>query len=103
MDDPDPSKNLVWADVAGFTDSSGDLIEFINQFINKKLFLIAKEVKIIVPFTEGKMWYWGINEDSSLWYPSIKILRSENFEDWKNPIKNLIDLLSQEIIHERDN
>ena len=54
LDDPDPSKNLVWADVAGFTDSSGDLIEFINQFINKKLFLIAKEVKIIVPFTEGQ-------------------------------------------------
>jgi hypothetical protein len=44
----------VWGDVAGFTDTSGDLIEFINQFINKKIFLIAKEVKIIVPFTVGQ-------------------------------------------------
>ena len=30
LEDPDASKNLIWADVAGFTDTSGDLIEFIN-------------------------------------------------------------------------
>ena len=53
MEDPDETKNCVWADIAGFGDSSGDLIEYINTFIDKKIFNVAKDVKVIMPFTAG--------------------------------------------------
>ena len=92
----DISKLAALINACDFVITTSNVTAHLAGALNKKTYLI-------VPFTEGKMWYWGINEDSSPWYPSIKILRSENFEDWKNPIKNLIDLLSQEIIHERDN
>ena len=52
MEDPDASKNLLWVDIAGFEDSSGKLIEYINTFIDKKIFQIAKDVRILIPFTE---------------------------------------------------
>ena len=47
----DPNNDYVWVDIAGFGDTDGDLIEYINTFIDKKLFLVAKEIKIIIPFT----------------------------------------------------
>ena len=53
VEDPDPNKNAVWVDIAGFGDSSGDLIEYINTFIDKKIFNIANDVKILMPFTAG--------------------------------------------------
>ena len=49
------SKNCIWADIAGFGDSSGDLIEYINTFIDKKLFNVAQDVKIVMPFTAGQI------------------------------------------------
>ena len=51
----DPEKNCVWADIAGFGDTSGDLIEYINTFIDKKIFNVAKDVKIIMPFTAAQI------------------------------------------------
>lgn len=35
------SEELFFADIAGFHDTSGDLVEFINCFVNKKIFLRA--------------------------------------------------------------
>ena len=58
---------------------------------------LNKKTYQILSYTEGRLWYWGINENSSLWYPSIRLLRADNLKDWKTPIKNLVDSLSQEI------
>lgn len=49
-DSVDP--NLVWADIAGLHDTRGQLVDFINSFIGKKLFNIVSNVKFIIPFTE---------------------------------------------------
>ena len=51
----DPEKGIVWCDIAGFGDTSGDLIEYINTFIDKKIFNLAKDVKIIMPFTAAQI------------------------------------------------
>ena len=51
----DPNFNQLWVDIAGFGDTNGDLIEYINTFIGKKIFNIAKDIKIIMPFTCGEI------------------------------------------------
>ena len=89
----DISKLAALINACDFVITTSNVTAHLAGALNKKTYLI-------VPFVEGKIWYWGINEDSSLWYPSIKIFRSEDFEDWKNPIKNLKDVLSKEFIHE---
>jgi len=89
----DISKLAALINACDFVITTSNVTAHLAGALNKKTYLIA-------PFVEGKIWYWGINDDSSLWYPSIKIFRSEDFEDWKNPIKNLKDVLSKEFIHE---
>lgn len=46
---------LYFADIAGFHDTSGDLIEFINCFVNKKIFLRANHVKFLFPVTHSQI------------------------------------------------
>lgn len=53
IEDPDPEKDYIWVDIAGFDDTSGSLIEYINTFIDKKIFSLAKDIKIVMPFTKG--------------------------------------------------
>ena len=42
---------VVFADVAGQNDTSGQFIEFLNVFIIKQMFLQSKRVKFIIPIT----------------------------------------------------
>ena len=44
-------ENSYFVDIAGLKDTGGDLMEFINQFINKKLFGSIKNLKILIPIT----------------------------------------------------
>lgn len=55
IEDPDPNQPAVWVDIAGFGDTSGELIEYINTFIDKKIFNVAKDVKVIMPFTVSQI------------------------------------------------
>ena len=49
---------------------------------------------LLLPFNDGKLWYWGTNNDSNiLWYPSIKPLRQTVDGNWTTPLK----LLNSEI------
>lgn len=47
----DPKTGSVYADIAGLHDTGGDIFNFINSFINKYIFSIAKSIRIILPFT----------------------------------------------------
>jgi len=89
----DITKLASLIDACDFVVTTSNVTAHIAGALNKKTFLI-------VPYTDGRLWYWGINESSSLWYPSINILRADNLKDWKAPINKLYDLLSQEISHE---
>lgn len=50
---------------------------------------LGKETYLLIPFSHGKIWYWGENEENCLWYPSIQIYRFVNGESWSQPV-NLI-------------
>jgi len=45
------NSDVMWADIAGLQDTGGELISFINSFVNKKIFQLAKQVKFLVPLT----------------------------------------------------
>jgi tetratricopeptide (TPR) repeat protein len=47
---------------------------------------LGKETYLLVPFSHGKGWYWGENDETSLWYPSIQIFRSLRGESWASPV-----------------
>jgi len=41
-----------YVDIAGLQDTDGHMIEFVNQFINKKVFSLAQEIKIMIFITQ---------------------------------------------------
>ena len=88
FNDIDKLASLISA--CDFIVTTSNVTAHIAGALNKKTYLI-------VPFTQGKIWYWGINKKNCQWYPSIKILNSNALEDWKKPVKELHDLLSKEI------
>ena len=45
----------MYIDVAGLLDSGGDLLEFINQFTVKRIFNLAKHVRILTPMTKEQI------------------------------------------------
>ena len=51
----DTNSDSVWVDIAGFGDTDGSLIEYINTFIDKKIFNVANDVKVIIPFTASQL------------------------------------------------
>ena len=58
-----------------------------NAHISGKL---GVKTFLLLPFSDGKLWYWGLNTDNEIiWYPSIKPLRMEKENDWNSCIINL--------------
>jgi tetratricopeptide (TPR) repeat protein len=48
---------------------------------------------LLLPFSFGKIWYWGENSSSSLWYPSVHISRQDKSNSWNKAIKDLSNKL----------
>jgi len=47
----DLETGIVFTDVAGLLDTKGEMIEFINSFIMRKMFSRAKTVRFLAPIT----------------------------------------------------
>jgi hypothetical protein len=43
--------NVLFIDIAGFGDTGGVLIELVNSFVDKYLFMNAKSIKFLLPIT----------------------------------------------------
>lgn len=50
---------------------------------------LNKETYLLIPYEDGKIWYWGESENKSLWYPSIEIYRCDINNFWPNPIQKI--------------
>lgn len=48
---------------------------------------LNKETFLLIPYTHGRIWYWGESENKSLWYPSIEIFRCTENGLWSHPIE----------------
>ena len=42
-------------DIAGFTDTNGEFFDLLNSFVIKYIFLHAKSVRFLLPFTFGEI------------------------------------------------
>jgi len=58
---------------------------------------LNKKTYLMLPFIHGKIWYWGKSNEYSKWYPSVKILRSQDLNSWDSLMQDL-----QENLREND-
>ena len=55
---------------------------------------LGKKVLLLLPYTDGKLWYWGLNDDKEIiWYPSVFPIRQQKENDWDSCVM----LLEKEI------
>ncbi len=68
--------------ICDFVITSSNVTAHLSGALNKKTYLL-------LPHSDGKIWYWGTSGNSSLWYPSIHIFRSKTPDNWQGVIKEL--------------
>ena len=62
-----------------------------NAHISGKL---GVKTFLLLPFNDGKLWYWGMNTDTEIiWYPSIEPIRMNKENDWNSCISKLNEKL----------
>lgn len=54
---------------------------------------LNKKTYLILPYSIGKIWYWGETSDHALWYPSIEIFRKTQSDSWADAIEKLSNKL----------
>jgi tetratricopeptide (TPR) repeat protein len=52
---------------------------------------LGKETYILLPHSNGKIWYWHEDDNRSLWYPSCKLYSQLNHNDWTAPIEKILE------------
>lgn len=58
-----------------------------NAHISGKL---GVKTFLLLPFNDGKLWYWGLNKDTDIiWYPSILPIRMNEENNWNSCILKL--------------
>lgn len=48
---PDTNQQYYFADLAGISDTGGDLIDLVNSMVAKFIFMQAKDIKFLMPIT----------------------------------------------------
>lgn len=56
---------------------------------------LGKKTYLLVPFGRGSFWYWNhiSEENNSLWYPTVRVIRQIAAYDWSSPLDELKCLL----------
>jgi tetratricopeptide (TPR) repeat protein len=54
---------------------------------------LGKRVFVMLPFSQGKFWYWHEGRDDSPWYPSARLFRQPALGDWAS----VIDRVAREL------
>ena len=57
---------------------------------------LGKDTWVLLPFVSS--FWWLLNRDDSVWYPSIKIYRQKKFGDWIQSLAEIKDNLNVKFI-----
>ena len=96
---------LQCADIDNFKDLDGfaalieacDLVISIDNSTVHFAGALGKPVWVLLPFKAD--WRWMINRHDSVWYPSVKLYRQTNRDDWDEVLTRVQqDLLRQDLL-----
>ena len=86
-------KNI--SEIDNFNDLDGlssliDACDYIVSVDNLTVHLsgsLGKKTFTLLPFSPD--WRWGLSRDSSLWYPSVNLIRQSRIADWTDPLSDI--------------
>lgn len=71
-----------------------DLVISIDSSVAHLAGALGKETWVLLPFAPD--WRWLLDRDDSLWYPSVKLYRQPDMDNWEDVLKRVqVDLLAR--------
>ena len=58
---------------------------------------LGKRVFVMLPYAQGRFWYWHEDRGDSPWYPSARLFRQAAAGDWASVIERVIRELQQQV------
>jgi tetratricopeptide (TPR) repeat protein len=55
---------------------------------------LGKKTVVLLPFSEGSLWYWHQGQKRSVWYPGTTLLRQQIAGDWAFSVNESIKILN---------
>ena len=52
---------------------------------------IGKRSAVLVPYSNGRIWYWHDNDQDSFWYPSLRLFYQDNPLSWQQQLSRCAD------------
>jgi ADP-heptose:LPS heptosyltransferase len=59
-----------------------DLVITVSNTVAHIAGALGKETWVLLPASAGKLWYWGLDATTTPWYPTAKLYRREQDQDW---------------------
>jgi tetratricopeptide (TPR) repeat protein len=60
---------------------------------------LGKRVFVMLPFAQGRFWYWHDGRDESPWYPGARLFRQPAIGDWASVIDRVARGLREQLSH----
>ena len=58
---------------------------------------LGKQTLLLLPLGRSRLWYWGHEQDRSIWYPSIRTFAQEKIGHWQHPLAGIKQYLENEL------
>ena len=55
---------------------------------------LGKAGSVLLPRGNGLIWYWGVKDEQTPWYPSLKLIRQTQRGDWHGALAILHEQIS---------
>ena len=60
---------------------------------------LGKCVFVMLPYAQGRLWYWHEDRENSPWYPSARLFRQPAMGDWTSVIESAARKLNERLLH----
>ncbi len=82
------------SDVDRFNDIDGlaalieacDIVITISNTTAHLAGALGKDTRLLLPWSEGRLWYWAAHDGRNPWYPSIRMYAQQVAGDWRHPV-----------------
>ncbi len=54
---------------------------------------LGKRMFLLLPYSQGSLWYWHVDRDDSPWYPTARLFRQTTVGDWPGTIERVAEEL----------
>jgi tetratricopeptide (TPR) repeat protein len=70
-----------------------DLVITISNTTAHLAGALGKPVFLLLPYSQGRLWYWQTQRSNTLWYPGMRVFRQQTPGDWAGVVAGVISAL----------